>query len=163
LPANFCIKNKLVPAPVDFSFATDADIDALLDLENQSFQSPWPRQHFESELAQPHSYILLARHLPEGRKEIVGYVIYWLIVDELHILNLAVNPGCRRRGIARRLLLEAMRLAQAGVIKTAWLEVRPSNRAALALYQSLGFEAVMTRKRYYSDTGEDAIILSRPL
>lgn len=92
-------------------------------------------------------------------KEIVGYVIYWTIVDELHILNLAVSPGYQRRGIAGSLLREALRLAQADNLKTAWLEVRPSNQAALALYQSLGFEIVMTRKRYYSDTGEDALIL----
>jgi ribosomal-protein-alanine N-acetyltransferase len=161
LPANSSKKNKLAPVTVEFFSATASDIDALLVIENQSFQSPWPRQHFESELSQPYSQTLLARLM--AGKEIVGYVIYWTIVDELHILNLAVSPGYRRRGIASSLLREALRLAPAVSLKTAWLEVRPSNQAALALYQSLGFELVMTRKRYYSDSGEDALILCRSL
>jgi [ribosomal protein S18]-alanine N-acetyltransferase len=163
LPANSSIKNKLEPAIVEFSFATASDIDALLVIETQAFQFPWPRQHFASELSQPHSYTLLARRPETVDQEIVGYLIYWFIVDEMHILNLAVSPGSRRQGIARSLLGEAIRLAQAGNLKTAWLEVRPSNTAALGLYQALGFELVTTRKRYYSDSGEDALILFRPL
>ncbi len=163
MPVNFSIKNKLAPLDVEFSFAAASDIDALLVIENQSFLSPWPRQHFQSELDQPHSFILLAqRHVPSPRN-IMGYLIFWLIIDEMHILNLAVGPCYRRQGIARGLILEAIRLAQAKHCQTAWLEVRPSNRAALTLYQSLGFEHVMTRKRYYSDTGEDALIFSRSL
>jgi [ribosomal protein S18]-alanine N-acetyltransferase len=163
LPANSCIKNKLEPAKVEFSFATASDIDSLLVIESQAFQSPWPRQHFESELSQPHSHTLLARRPHTVNQEIVGYIIYWFVVDEMHILNLAVSPGFRRQGLARSLLLEAIRLAQAGNLKTAWLEVRPSNTAALALYQASGFELAMTRKRYYSDSREDALILCRPL
>jgi [ribosomal protein S18]-alanine N-acetyltransferase len=157
------IKNKPAPPDVQFSFAAASDIDALLTIENQSFLSPWPRQHFKSELEQPHSFTLLAqKHVP-SRKTIVGYIIFWLIIDEMHILNLAVQPRYRRQAIARGLILEALRLAQINHCLTAWLEVRPSNRAALTLYQSLGFKLVMTRKRYYNDTGEDALILSLSL
>jgi [ribosomal protein S18]-alanine N-acetyltransferase len=78
----------------------------------------------------------------------------------LHILNLAVHPLFRGQGIAHGLICEAIGLARANNIQTAWLEVRTSNREALSLYQSMGFKPVMTRKRYYSDTGEDAFILS---
>jgi [ribosomal protein S18]-alanine N-acetyltransferase len=147
---------------IAFSLAAANDIDDLLAIENQSFQSPWPREHFQNELTQSHSFILLAR-LPETSQEIAGYIIYWLIVDELHILNLAVSPLCRRQGIARGLICEAIRLAKIKNITTAWLEVRTSNKDALSLYHSMGFRRAMTRKRYYSDTGEDAFILTRSL
>ncbi len=163
MPANFSIKNNITPTDVEFSLAAASDIAALLDIENQSFRSPWPRQHFQSELDQPHSCILLAQQQVPAPRSIVGYIVFWLIIDEMHILNLAVSPCYRRQGIARSLILEAIRQAQAKHCQTAWLEVRPSNRAALSLYQSLGFEQVMTRKKYYSDTGEDAFILSRTL
>lgn len=160
---NFSIKNNPAPADVEFSFAVASDIEALLVIENQSFRFPWPRQHFQSELDQPHSCILLARQQAQLIKNIVGYLVLWIIIDEMHILNLAVGPDYRRQGIGRSLLLEAFGLARAKHCQTAWLEVRPSNSAALFLYQSLGFKPVMTRKRYYSDTGEDALILSRSL
>jgi ribosomal-protein-alanine N-acetyltransferase len=160
---NFSIKNNIAPADVEFSFAAASDIDALLVIENQSFRSPWPRQHFQSELDQPYSCILLAQQQVSTPRSIVGYLVFWLIIDEMHILNLAVSPCYRRQGIARSLIIEAIRLVHAKHCQTAWLEVRPSNRAALSLYQSLGFEQVMTRKKYYSDNGEDAFILSRSL
>lgn len=142
-----------------FSPAAFSDIDDLVAIENQSFQSPWPREFFQSELIQPHSFTLLAR-LPEIGEVIAGYIIYWFLIDELHILNIAVSPKFRRHGIARELILEVLRLARINAIKTAWLEVRISNHKALSLYHSIGFKQVMNRKRYYSDTGEDALILN---
>lgn len=145
-----------------FSLAAASDIDDLLAIENQSFQSPWPRDHFLNELTQTHSFVLLAR-LPELSGAIAGYIIYWFIVDELHILNIAVSPQFRRQGLARSLIREVIRLAKFNNLKTAWLEVRTSNQEALSLYHSLGFKRAMTRKRYYSDTGEDAFILARSL
>jgi ribosomal-protein-alanine N-acetyltransferase len=160
---NSYTKNNVQSLSFEFSFAAAADLDSLLSIENQSFQSPWVRQHFQNELAQPHSFTLTAHLLDATPKELVGYIVYWFIIDELHILNLAISPAYRRQGIARGLIREAISLAKANHIKTAWLEVRPSNKAAMSLYHSLGFELVMTRKRYYSDTGEDAIILSRSL
>jgi [ribosomal protein S18]-alanine N-acetyltransferase len=163
LPANCFIKNKIASKTISFSFAAISDIDALLTIENQSFQSPWPRQHFQIELNQPYSFTLLARLPDTPNKEIAGYIIYWFVLDELHILNIAVKPCYRRQGIARGLINEVLRLARRREIKTAWLEVRPSNYKALSLYQSLGFNKIMTRKRYYSDTGEDALILTRSI
>ena len=163
MPANCFIKNKIASKTICFSFAAISDIDALLTIENQSFLSPWPRQHFQIELNQPYSFTLLARLPDTPTKEIAGYIIYWFVLDELHILNIAVDPRYRRQGIARGLINEVLRLARMREIKTAWLEVRPSNYKALSLYRSMGFQTVMTRKRYYSDTGEDALILTRSI
>ncbi len=132
-----------------------------MEIERQSFPSPWPRQFFLAELSQPHSTTLLARLTePTPGGPVVGYIVYWLLIDELHILNLAVHPAWRRRGIAQRLLKEALQQARERGCCIAWLEVRPSNAAALSLYQTFGFQLIMTRKGYYSDTGEDALILS---
>ncbi|MGQ9922168.1 MAG: ribosomal protein S18-alanine N-acetyltransferase [Desulfobacca sp.] len=161
MPANSCRKNKAVPLPLVLAGATPADLEAIVKIERQSFSSPWPAQFFAAELSQPHSTTLVARDPAAGR--VSGYIIFWIIIDELHILNLAVHPACRRRGIARRLLREALQRAAERRCRTAWLEVRPSNTAALSLYQSLGFRQITTRKRYYDDTGEDALILSREL
>ena len=78
----------------------------------------------------------------------------------MHLLNLAVHPQHRRRGIAWNLLVEALNQARAQGARVAWLEVRPSNTAARALYESFGFEEVGRRRRYYDDTQEDAILLA---
>lgn len=159
MPANCCRKNNPDFSELNWRLATSADIDALLIIENQSFPSPWPRQHFLSELEKPYSTVLLACSPIDTPQEILGFIIFWQIIDEMHILNLAVDPAHRRRGLGRRLILKAIALAQEHDLKTVWLEVRPSNQAALSLYHALGFQHVATRKRYYDDTGEDALIL----
>lgn len=163
MPANFCRKNNAAASPLTISEATSADLEAIAEIERQAFPSPWPLHFFVSELSQPHSTTLVVRDPDSAGGRIIGYIVFWILLDELHILNLAVHPACRRRGIARRLLQEALQRARDRHCQTAWLEVRPSNTAALALYQSLGFRQILTRKRYYDDTGEDALILSREL
>lgn len=92
--------------------------------------------------------------------QVWGYLIYWVVAEEMHILNLAVHPQQRRRGIARCLLSTAMSQARELGAQVAWLEVRPSNTQALALYRSFGFKKVGTRPRYYDDTQEDALLLA---
>ncbi|MFP3868344.1 MAG: ribosomal protein S18-alanine N-acetyltransferase [Desulfobacteraceae bacterium] len=146
--------------PVAFRLATAADVEEIWAIEQVSFPTPWPRFSFWEELENPLSHLLVAGPPPPHPEEIWGYVIYWLVADEMHILNLAVQPAYRRQGIARRLLLEALRRARALGAKQAWLEVRPSNQAAQSLYHSLGFKPVAIRKRYYHNTGEDALILA---
>ena len=89
-----------------------------------------------------------------------GYLIFWVVLDEMHILNLAVHPDHRRRSIAQRLLAEGLAQARTLGAELAWLEVRPSNLAALALYESFGFKEVGRRPRYYDDTQEDALLLT---
>ena len=97
---------------------------------------------------------------PPQRRQIWGYLIYWVVADEMHILNLAVHPQQRRRGLARRLLIDSMDHARQLGARVAWLEVRPSNAPALSLYHSLGFKEMGRRPRYYDDTQEDALLLA---
>src|SRR5690606_17665655 len=127
---------------------TAADLDAVCDLEQRSFASPWPRRSFEFELNEnraSHSWVA------EVDGALVGMVILWLLVDEAHIATIAVDEGWRGRGIAARLLCAALEhLAGLGAVSAA-LEVRASNAAALRLYRRFGFVEVGRRKGYYQD------------
>jgi [ribosomal protein S18]-alanine N-acetyltransferase len=137
-----------------------ADFFAIWEIEKLSFPTPWSRWSFLMELTQPHSHSLVAGPAPSQPWQTWGYLIYWVVADEMHILNLAVHPSRRRQGIARELLAKALREARDQGVATAWLEVRPSNAAALALYASFGFREVGRRRGYYEDTGEEAILLA---
>mgnify|MGYP001059462410 CR=1 FL=1 len=139
-----------------------ADVKAIHHIETLSFPTRWTRWSFYSELLNPVSTTLVAT--PEDAPtQVVGYLIYWLAAQEMHILNLAVHPRWRRRGVARLLLTTGLAHAREQGAHTAWLEVRPSNLPALALYESLGFVPVGRRPGYYEDTGEDALILELEL
>jgi ribosomal-protein-alanine N-acetyltransferase len=137
-----------------------ADVTSILDIEKQSFPSPWSLWCFLAEFANSRSTILVAGPPPPNRWETWGYLIYWLVVDEMHIMNLAVHPHHRRRGVARALLTQALAQAKSQGATMAWLEVRPSNQAAQALYRSFGFQEVGRRPCYYADTGEDALLFA---
>jgi ribosomal-protein-alanine N-acetyltransferase len=92
--------------------------------------------------------------------ELVGYGIFQVIADELHVHNVAVDPGARRRGLARALLEQALATARESQVRAAHLEVRETNQAALALYAGLGFEVAGRRPDYYIDPREDALLLT---
>jgi ribosomal-protein-alanine N-acetyltransferase len=111
-----------------------------------------------AEFANAKSTILIAGPPPPEPWETWGFVIFWVVADEMHLLNLAVHPAHRRRGISRALLTAAMEQARSRGAAVVWLEVRPSNQAALTLYRSFGFEEVGVRRNYYTDNGEDALI-----
>jgi ribosomal-protein-alanine N-acetyltransferase len=138
-----------------------ADVKAIGAIERQSFPTPWSRWIFLAELGHPLSHTLVAGPPPPAPWETWAYIIFWVVADEMHLLNLAVHPQRRHRGIARDLLTEALNQARALGAKVAWLEVRPSNQAALHLYESFGFKEVGRRPGYYDDTQEDAILLTR--
>ena len=97
-----------------------------------------------------------------GRR-LVGYLCLWEIGHEIHITNLAVRPEFRRRGIARALLSHVMEGARQSGVELVFLEVRPTNLEALALYESFGFRVIGRRKGYYFDTGEDALVMEARL
>lgn len=137
-----------------------ADVPAIWGIEQKSFLTPWSRWSFLAELAQGHSHTLVAGPPSSHPWQTWGYLIFWVVLDEMHILNLAVRPDHRRRGIARQLLAEGLTLARTLGAELAWLEARPSNLAALALYKSFGFREVGRRPRYYDDTQEDALLLT---
>jgi ribosomal-protein-alanine N-acetyltransferase len=140
--------------------ATLADVKAVGAIEKLSFPTPWSRWSFVAELGFPLSRFLVAGPGPPHPWKTWGYLIFWVAANEMHILNLAVHPQKRRRGIARRLLTEGLTQARSLGADIAWLEVRPSNLPALALYESLDFQVVGTRPRYYQETQEDALLLA---
>ncbi len=134
------------------------DVRSLWEIEKVSFSSPWSLWCFLAEYANSKSTILVAGPPPPEPWETWGYIVYWVIADEMHLLNLAIHPAHRRRGLARSLLTAALAQARSQGAAVVWLEVRPSNAAALALYQSFGFEEIGVRPGYYNDNGEDALI-----
>lgn len=130
-----------------------------MDIEKASFRSPWGEAAFLGEIANKFSRLWV--HQSHGRVD--GYICFWRILDEVHLLNLAVDPEARRKGIARRLLAGMLNHCASEGGRSVWLEVRPSNSAALGLYQGMGFKHVGRRPRYYSDTGEDALVMGLDL
>lgn len=140
------------------------DLEEVMAIEVASFSLPWTEEMFRSELSvKERSENLVARAITEEgkRPQVVGYLCLWVVGDELHINNLAVHPQHRRQGIARRLLAAAFEIGRKQKTKTAILEVRGSNKAAQALYESLGFKVVGARRHYYAHPSEDALIMRR--
>jgi ribosomal-protein-alanine N-acetyltransferase len=137
------------------------DITAVLAIEQQSFTMPWTEAMFASELRnEPTSHMLVA-HVGAVDSPIVGYIGYRTVLDEMHVILLAVAPAWRQRGIARQMLSQAMDEARAAGCIRATLEVRVSNIPAQQLYYSLHFAPVGTRPKYYVRPTEDALILWR--
>ena len=136
------------------------DLDAVLELQRRSFVHPWSAELFRREMTHDWSTILLAEErISRGEPRIVGFLIYWLVHDELHILNLATAPEQRRKGVARALLQATVENGRRHRCAMATLEVRRSNEAAIELYRSFHFRAVGIRPNYYVDEGEDAIVM----
>ena len=140
---------------------TEADLDGVMTIERLSFPAPWARQAFSDELDRPWARLEVLRQT--ATVGVVGFCNYWLVADELHILNVAVHPDQRRQGHAARLLQHILSEAVANKTRVVSLEVRMSNHAAQALYRKFGFREVGTRPRYYADNGEDALLMDREL
>lgn len=130
-----------------------ADLPSVLAIERRSFTTPWSLAMFVLELSKP-SGICLAASTPDG---LVGYLVCSRYADVWHLMNVAVAPERRRERIATR-LIESL-LAGAGRDARYTLEVRTSNRSAIAMYERFGFRAAGHRRRYYHDNGEDAVIM----
>lgn len=143
--------------------ATIEDLDSIIAVEAESFAMPWPRQAFVDELTRNIvSYYVVMEQASAGNqqfREVVGYMGMWIIVDEAHITNIAVHPKARRRQIAELAVRQMMLVAKERGAERMTLEVRKSNEAAIALYEKLGFVNYGTRKDYYIDPREDAIIM----
>ncbi len=145
--------------PPTLAMMQPADMEAVLEVERAAYSSGWPATAFERELTQNRMarYVVL-REAPGER--IVGFGGLWLMVDEAHVVTVAVLPDLRRRGYGRALVHALLHVAIEHGMTMATLEVRVSNQAARALYRAYGFYEVGLRKRYYSDNHEDAVIMS---
>lgn len=145
-----------------------SDLDSVVSIEERSFPNPWTRDQFMAELGRKpvsRCYVSVKEGGGEGRisEEIVtGFIMAWLVADELHITNLAVDPEMRRTGAAASLLGKSMREAMQLGAKWCQLEVRASNKPAQNLYRRFGFRPLGIRKRYYHN-GEDAVVMGREI
>lgn len=142
--------------------ADSTHLDQILDIEQEAFSAPWTRVMFEAEVVgNPFSRLFVATPIDDSgaSHRIVGYLCYWVVFEELRLLNLAVSPGWRRQGIARRFVQFALHDAQTQGAERALLEVRASNTAAQSLYDGFGFREYGSRAGYYSNPEEDAILM----
>lgn len=143
----------------------ESDLAAVMAIETAAFSTPWPRGAFVEELrSNVYARCVGARDSSAGvRAPIRAYICYWILGDELLIHNLAVDEAFRRLGLARALMDHAFEEALNAGCRSAYLEVRPSNGAALGLYGSMGFKVISRRRRYYADTNEDALVMRATL
>lgn len=147
------------PAALQLRRMRSEDLDEVLAIE-RAFSAPWSRDMFLQELRDSDISESLVGAVGG---EIAGYVLWWYVADEVHIVNLAVGVARRRQGVARQLLAEVFARARARGMSIATLEVRFHNDAAIQLYEKLGFLKVAIRKAYYADNGEDALVMLKPL
>jgi ribosomal-protein-alanine N-acetyltransferase len=146
-------------APVLVEPMRPEDVPAVHEIERLSFRTPWPAYAFEQELRGNR----LARYIvARAGDRVVAFAGVWLMVDDAHITTFAVHPDWRRQAVGRRLLLNLTEVSVAIGARRMTLEVRVSNVVAQALYRSFGFEIVGRRPRYYTDDGEDALIMTTP-
>ncbi len=131
------------------------DLDEIVAIENVSFPSPWPKRIFEREIEAKNSYKRVIRF----SGSVVAYIVTWTIYDEVHILNIAVHPDFRKIGLGEMLLRDCLSSSLEHELKLVLLEVRVSNSSAIKLYEKIGFKTLSVRKKYYSDTGEDAYVM----
>jgi ribosomal-protein-alanine N-acetyltransferase len=157
----------MTPPPPSFKLArlTVADLDEVRKLESLAYARPWTESHFRGEFARPFT---LALGLKTGRlifgppPILAAHCFFWLLGPEIHLLNLAVRPEYRRRGLARRLMRAMLALGRRAGAETVLLEVRSGNVEALGLYQASGFAVTGRRPGYYED-GEDAQLMTLEL
>ncbi len=142
---------------------TREDLPAVMELEKASFSNPWSFELLQRELGHDWSIIfLLEEPTPEGGRSLLGVSIFWIVHDEVHVLNVATAPEHRRRGVGRALMQATLAEGRARKCSLATLEVRKGNEPAINLYKSFGFRPVGVRPNYYVDEGqppEDAIVM----
>jgi ribosomal-protein-alanine N-acetyltransferase len=144
--------------PVELHWMQESDLDQVMEIESKSFEHPWKRRFFQSDLNKPSAYCWVAKE----NDVIAGYIVNWQVTDELHIADVAVKADFRRKGIASLLISETLALARGLGCTRIFLEVRPSNPEAVSLYKKFNFQVLYTRKSYYPN-GEAAIVMELAL
>ena len=133
----------------------EPDVKRVAELEKICFRTPWSYNSLLGELSNAVAFYIVAVE----DDTVVGYAGTWIMLDESHMTNIAVDPEYRNRGIARNMILKLMQEALRRGAERMTLEVRENNHTAQRLYASLDFAYAGTRKHYYTDTGENALIL----
>jgi [ribosomal protein S18]-alanine N-acetyltransferase len=142
-------------------FMREADLEQVQDIDRQSFTLPWPGQSYKYELEENTASLCFVAEIGSaGTRNVVGMLVAWLLLDEVHIATIAVHPEFRRRGIGRELVSATLRAAVDRGAVSATLEVRAGNTAAQELYRDFGFDEVGRRPGYYKDNAEDALIMT---
>ncbi len=136
---------------------TSADVPAALDLDRRCFGGIWTASGYQREIDSPQSTLVLL----ETAACPIGLGCFWAILDEAHITLLGIHPAWRGRGLGQLLLVALLEEAREQAMARATLEVRASNRAAIALYEKFGFRTAGRRRGYYKSPAEDALILWR--
>lgn len=138
------------------------DVDQVMAIESLVYTQPWSARGYRHELTHNDlaHYQVLTVSQPPGPERLIGYIGYWLVLDESHISTVVIHPEWRGHGLGELLLLSALQEAIAQGATVATLEVRRSNLVAQLLYQKYGFEVVGERPRYYHDNHEDALIMT---
>jgi ribosomal-protein-alanine N-acetyltransferase len=134
-----------------------ADLEAVREIEQASFRSPWSAQVFLEEMSRDFAHVDVVRDPLDQRALAFGN--YWLVADEVHLLNIATHPEERRKGHAARMLAHIIALGRTRACRLVTLEVRRSNAAAQRLYRRFGFRPVGVRPNYYAEDQEDAIVM----
>jgi ribosomal-protein-alanine N-acetyltransferase len=147
----------MTPWSIDRTLS-EGDLDEIVAIETASFTNPWTRQMYLRELQNPDVSFLYVLRWP---KDIAAFCSFWLVLDEIHINNLAVREDFRGQGLGTALLRHVLQAGARRGAERATLEVRRSNIPALRLYERLGFEVAATRPNYYVSPPEDALILWR--
>lgn len=138
-----------------FTMLDKSYCEQLVELEQRCYSHPWSPDLIRGEFDKEVSF----RCGLVSAGTIYAYCLNYLIIDELHVLNLAVSPDYRGRGLGKKLLVKVLETAYTRGARFATLEVRPSNYVAKKLYSTLGFEVVGLRKNYYRDNYENALVL----
>ncbi len=143
---------------------TPQDLDEILTIDRSAFKRPWLRKSFLEELAHinAYSYVVRAR-LADKCSEVIAYVFLRILLSEMHILRIAVSSDFQTRGVATWLLERCFKLARQKRAYSVFIEVRPTNKSAIALYRSSGFQLLGRRPNYYPETGEDALVMVKHL
>lgn len=139
------------------------DVPRVLEIERACFSDPWSGESFLYEIRENRFARNYVMRSSDGSGRVDAYAMVWFIEDEAQINNIAVAPECRREGLGRRLMELAIARGRKRGCRVATLQVRPGNAAAIALYESLGFGRIGRRRNYYSDTGEDALVMALSL
>lgn len=137
----------------------EADLDQVTEIEKASMPSPWSKELFDEELKRPAAHYFVM----EEQGKVAGYMGYWEAPEEAHIINLAIAPEFRNKGLGQRMMDDCLSYAAKRGAQLATLEVRQSNVAAQRLYEKCDFRVVAIRKKYYSDNQEDAIVMIKEM